>query len=117
MASLGRSDALLVVGSSLMVHSGYRYATGGAPAGIPVAAVNLGRTRADHLLTLKVEAAGRRDLASLHAPVSGPDYHDVAGDVAERVNRHDWDAYADEYQAEHGDVPRRCRLHLVPRGG
>jgi len=55
LAALQVSDAILVVGSSLMVHSGYRYVRAGAQAGLPVAAVNLGRTRADDLLALKVE--------------------------------------------------------------
>ena len=48
-------DAMLVVGSSLMVYSGFRFAQGAARRGIPIAAVNLGRTRADDLLALKVE--------------------------------------------------------------
>ncbi len=56
-AALSRSDAMLVVGSSLMVHSGYRYALAAERLGLPIAAVNLGRTRADHLLSLKVSAA------------------------------------------------------------
>lgn len=51
---LQQADALLVVGSSLMVYSGYRFAQAAAAAGKPIAAVNLGRTRADELLTLKV---------------------------------------------------------------
>ena len=51
---VAKADALLVVGSSLMVYSGYRFAEAAANAGKPVAAVNLGRTRADHLLTLKI---------------------------------------------------------------
>jgi NAD-dependent SIR2 family protein deacetylase len=51
---LHRADAMLVVGSSLMVYSGYRFAQAAAAAGKPIAAVNLGRTRADDLLTLKV---------------------------------------------------------------
>jgi len=51
-----RADALLVVGSSLMVYSGFRFAEAAAAAGKPIAAVNLGRTRADHLLSLKVTA-------------------------------------------------------------
>jgi NAD-dependent SIR2 family protein deacetylase len=54
MRHLMRSDAMLVVGSSLMVYSGYRFAQAAAHAGKPIAAVNLGRTRADGLLTLKV---------------------------------------------------------------
>jgi NAD-dependent SIR2 family protein deacetylase len=55
-AALATSDAMLIVGSSLMVHSGYRYAVAAARAGKPVYAVNLGRTRADHLLTMKASA-------------------------------------------------------------
>jgi NAD-dependent SIR2 family protein deacetylase len=56
MAALREADALLVVGSSLMVFSGYRFCLAARAAGQPVAAINLGRTRADDLLTLKVEA-------------------------------------------------------------
>jgi NAD-dependent SIR2 family protein deacetylase len=56
MAALETSDALLVAGSSLMVYSGYRYALAAERLGKPIAAVNLGRTRADHLLALKVGA-------------------------------------------------------------
>ena len=54
---VAEADALLVVGSSLMVYSGYRFAEAAAAAGKPIAAVNLGRTRADHLLALKVSEA------------------------------------------------------------
>ena len=54
MDALRRSDALLVVGSSLMVLSGYRFALAMAEIGKPIAAVNLGRTRADDLLAFKV---------------------------------------------------------------
>ena len=55
-AALELADAMLVVGSSLMVYSGYRFARAMADAGKPIAAVNLGRTRADDLLALKVSA-------------------------------------------------------------
>ncbi len=55
MAALEESDAMLVVGSSLMVYSGYRFAAAMASAGKPIAAVNLGRTRADELLSIKIE--------------------------------------------------------------
>jgi len=48
------ADAMLVIGSSLMVYSGYRFAQAASQAGKPIAAVNLGRTRADALLALKV---------------------------------------------------------------
>jgi NAD-dependent SIR2 family protein deacetylase len=53
--SVRETDALLVVGTSLMVYSGYRFAEAAAAAGKPIAAVNLGRTRADHLFALKIE--------------------------------------------------------------
>ncbi len=56
LAALSEADALLVVGSSLMVYSGYRFVRAAVERGIPVAAVNLGRTRADAELDLKVEA-------------------------------------------------------------
>lgn len=48
--ALNNSDAMLVVGSSLMVYSGYRFALKAKDAGIPVAAINLGKTRADDVL-------------------------------------------------------------------
>lgn len=54
MQHLAQADAMLVVGSSLMVYSGYRFAQAAALAGKPIAAVNLGRTRADALLQFKV---------------------------------------------------------------
>ncbi|MEO7937112.1 MAG: NAD-dependent deacetylase, partial [Burkholderiaceae bacterium] len=54
-AALARADALLVVGSSLMVYSGYRFVEDAVTAGKPVAMVNRGRTRADAVLTVKVE--------------------------------------------------------------
>jgi len=55
-AEVNRADLLLVAGSSLMVFSGYRFARGAAERGVPVVAVNIGRTRADELLTVKIEA-------------------------------------------------------------
>ena len=54
MKAIELSDAMLVVGSSLMVYSGYRFVRAMAEAGKPIAAINLGRTRADDVLTLKV---------------------------------------------------------------
>ena len=54
MAAIEPCDAMLVVGSSLMIYSGYRFVTAAVEAGKPIAAINLGRTRADDLLTLKV---------------------------------------------------------------
>lgn len=65
MAAIDTSDAMLVVGSSLMVYSGYRFATAMADAGKPIAAINLGRTRADDLLALKVEDRCANALSAL----------------------------------------------------
>ncbi|MBY4896279.1 NAD-dependent protein deacetylase [Cupriavidus sp. AU9028] len=55
-AALARADALLVVGSSLMVYSGYRFCLAAVQQAKPIAALNLGMTRADGLLALKVSA-------------------------------------------------------------
>ncbi|MGI8587168.1 MAG: NAD-dependent protein deacetylase [Chloroflexia bacterium] len=49
------ADALLIVGSSLTVWSGYRFARQAALAGKPIAIVNIGPTRADPLAALKIE--------------------------------------------------------------
>jgi NAD-dependent SIR2 family protein deacetylase len=65
MQGVRDADAMLVVGSSLMVYSGYRFAREAAAAGKPVAAVNLGRTRADELLSLKVSQSCSLALAFL----------------------------------------------------
>jgi NAD-dependent SIR2 family protein deacetylase len=54
MRGVKEADAVMVVGSSLMVYSGYRFAREAAAIGKPICAVNLGRTRADDLLALKV---------------------------------------------------------------
>lgn len=56
-AALQEADGLLVAGSSLMVFSGYRFAKRAAELGVPVTIVNRGRTRADDLAALKLEAA------------------------------------------------------------
>jgi NAD-dependent SIR2 family protein deacetylase len=48
--------ALLVVGSSLMVWSGYRFALEASRLGRPIAVVNLGRTRADPFAAAKITA-------------------------------------------------------------
>lgn len=55
MTALRESDALLVVGSSLMVYSGLRFCRQAVDWGLPVFAINQGRTRADELFQLKVE--------------------------------------------------------------
>jgi NAD-dependent SIR2 family protein deacetylase len=56
MQAVEQAVALLVVGSSLMVYSGYRFAERAHQLGKPVVAINQGVTRADDLLTLKLDA-------------------------------------------------------------
>ncbi|BCT94122.1 NAD-dependent protein deacetylase [Lysobacter helvus] len=55
-AALQSADAMLVAGSSLMVYSGYRFALLAREAGLPLAILTNGTTRADALATLKLEA-------------------------------------------------------------
>lgn len=54
LQALDQADALLVVGSSLMVWSGYRFVRAALERRLEVAALNLGRTRADAELSLKL---------------------------------------------------------------
>ena len=54
MSKLEEADSLLVVGSSLMVWSGYRFARAATQGDVPVAVVNIGKTRADGEIDLKV---------------------------------------------------------------
>jgi NAD-dependent SIR2 family protein deacetylase len=60
-------EALLVVGSSLAVFSGYRFALRAAKDGRPVAIVNVGPTRADQQATVKVEESAAVVLVSLRS--------------------------------------------------
>jgi NAD-dependent SIR2 family protein deacetylase len=65
MQGVREADAMLVVGTSLMVYSGYRFAREAAASGLPIATVNLGRTRADDLISLKVAQSCSAALAFL----------------------------------------------------
>ena len=67
MRGLEQADAMLVIGSSLMVYSGYRFCERAGQLGKPIAAINRGRTRADHLFALKVERSCAAALCSLVA--------------------------------------------------
>lgn len=51
---VARADALLVVGSSLMVFSGFRFARMANALGKPIAIINRGTTRADGFATCKL---------------------------------------------------------------
>ena len=51
-----QARVVLVLGSSLMVYSSFRFARRAHTRGIPLLAVNKGHTRADELLTMKLDA-------------------------------------------------------------
>lgn len=53
--SVARAGALIVVGSSLMVFSGFRFARLALEIGKPIAILNQGRTRADDIADLKLD--------------------------------------------------------------
>ena len=53
---LQEADALLTVGTSLMVYSGYRFCKKAHEWNKPICAINRGVTRADDLLALKLDA-------------------------------------------------------------
>lgn len=57
MAAAESAEGLLVVGSSLMAYSAFRLCRVIADRGKPLLAINLGKTRADDLLDLKIEAS------------------------------------------------------------
>lgn len=72
LAEMEAADALLVVGSSLMVFSGYRFCRMAAAAGKPIAAINAGKTRADGVLSLKLELPAQEVLPRLVDLLSVP---------------------------------------------
>lgn len=55
MAALEDADALLIVGSSLMVYSGFRFARAAQKSGKPVIILNRGKTRADDIADAKLD--------------------------------------------------------------
>ncbi|QYG02823.1 MULTISPECIES: NAD-dependent protein deacetylase [Massilia] len=85
LAQMEAADALLVVGSSLMVYSGFRFCRLAQAAGKPIAAINLGRTRADDMLALKLEASAEHilpqvaQLLDAHRPAPPSDLIDHRG--------------------------------------
>jgi NAD-dependent SIR2 family protein deacetylase len=67
-----RSDALLVLGSSLQVMSGYRFVLRAAELGIPVAIVTRGITRGDEQATIRIDAPLGDTLRRLEELTVGP---------------------------------------------
>ena len=72
MDRLDHADALLVVGSSLTVWSGYRFAKRAAESGKPIAIVNIGPTRGDALASVKLEEKCGAVLEQLSATHTEP---------------------------------------------
>jgi len=70
-ALFGEGEALLVVGSSLAVYSGFRFARRAHELGLPVALVNDGPTRADELAEVRI-AARAGDVLPTLAEALGP---------------------------------------------
>ena len=70
-AELARADAVLIVGSSLMVFSSFRFAKEARALGLPLAAVNQGRTRADDWLDCKWPADSACALPALAKELCG----------------------------------------------
>jgi len=62
---LNQAAALLVVGSSLMVYSGYRFCRMAVEMGKPIWIINDGMTRADDLASLKIEGDCAETLSAL----------------------------------------------------
>lgn len=54
--TLAESDAMLVIGSSLQVYSGFRFCRQASMLGIPLFCINPGATRADELIDHKSDA-------------------------------------------------------------
>jgi NAD-dependent SIR2 family protein deacetylase len=64
-ARVDGAGALLVVGSSLTVFSGFRFVRRAAQRGVPIAIVNLEATRGDALAALRVAAPAGEVLPAL----------------------------------------------------
>lgn len=65
MKAAETAGGMLVVGSSLMAYSAFRLCRVIADRGKPLVAINLGKTRADELLDVKIEASCERLLPLL----------------------------------------------------
>lgn len=74
-AMVDAADALLVVGSSLAVFSGYRFVKRAHARGVPIAIVNLGPSRGDPLATMVVDAPAGEVLPRLAEARSAAGLH------------------------------------------
>ena len=67
------SGALLCIGTSLMVFSGFRFCKAAKSEGIPIVIINTGTTRADEIATLKINLQCADVLTKLRQKLHGPD--------------------------------------------
>jgi NAD+-dependent protein deacetylase sirtuin 4 len=67
---LEEADALLVVGSSLAVYSGFRFVQRAADRHLPIGIINLGESRGDPLADVRVEARAGEVLPRLAAALA-----------------------------------------------
>lgn len=65
MNAIDRADALLTIGSSLQVYSGFRFCKRTVELGKPLVTINPGKTRADDIAHLKIQADCQELLSSL----------------------------------------------------
>lgn len=72
LQALEQSDAVLVIGSSLMVHSGWRHVQAAHSRGLPLAILNQGQTRADALASLRIHAEAGQTLQAAIALLTRP---------------------------------------------
>lgn len=73
MDKLQSADAMLVIGSSLMVYSSFRFCLKAKEYGLPMAAINLGKTRADDLFEFRIAANGGASLQTLLSKLATPE--------------------------------------------
>lgn len=67
LGAIDDSPGLIVVGSSLMVYSGFRLVKRAVEQNKPVIIINQGTTRADDLYTIKIESESGQVLADVYA--------------------------------------------------
>ena len=70
--AIAEADAVLVIGSSLQVFSGFRFARQAAQIGKPLVIANEGITRADELADFKLEHQAIQELTALLEPLCPP---------------------------------------------
>ena len=91
--------ALLVLGSSLTVMSGFRFVRHAAKHGVPVVIVNRGTTRADELATVRLDAGTTEFLTALVAELSDGASGDVAAQRQHQAETAQQRGVADEHEA------------------